>query len=449
MRFLKRAFTLIEIAVVLVIISILISMVAGFLPKIIETFKLKRAISYVQDNLDYLKAAITREGILSKENLPHYLAHKVDIWGRPFYYKVPDNLADKSICVASHTNLYVCIVKDFEKFTEEIKNYNPKNYNYFSCKNIGGDLVETAVVLLSSGKNGNIQTPILILDDNECESQDTCYVVPYLKNVPPAALVDYYLKVNSNYIISSDEEKWILATNPSLLADKDISSNMEYDDIVSYLPLDIAKSNCPSKQVIGNIERFWVEPQDPKVNENVTFHWIATLSGVGINLDKVRCILDFGDGNLETYSGFNKCLGYQKRNHKYKKAGIFTPILKIYDDQGNLILVKTTNVYVKGASGGCTVDNFKAFVLDNGTFKEIADASTQDAYANVTVPATIKYTWNITYNSCPNEDKSCFISFGDGTTQKFNDCSSIKEVIHTYQYSGDYVAKLFVACGCE
>ncbi len=447
MKFLRKAFTLIELVVVLIIVSILISMTANFLPKIIETFKLKRAISYVQDNIDYLKAVATREGVLSKDSLPNYLAHKVDVWGHPFYYKVGANLADQSVCVASHTNLYVCLINDFEKFKNEINNYDPNNLKYFSCTSAGGDLIEVAAVLLSSGKNGNIQTPILKLSDDECKSGETCYVVPYLKAVPPTFLVDYYLKVNNNYTISSDEEKWILATNSSLLANNDISSPMEYDDIVSYLPLDIAKSNCPSRQVVGNIERFWAEPPDPNILDNVTFHWIATLSGVGIDLDKISCVLDFNDGNVTTYTGFNKCLGYQTKTHAYSQAGVYTPVLKIYDDQGNLILIKTTNVYVKGGTGGCTVDNFKAFVLDNGTFKELVDASSKDAYANTSVPATIRYAWNITYSTC--SDKSCFITFGDGTTQKFSDCSSIKEVIHTYQYSGDYVAKLFVGCGCE
>jgi len=399
MKLLKKASTLIELVVVSVIISILISMTANFLPKIIETFKLKRAVSYIQDNIDYLKAVATKEGVLSKNTLPNYLAHKVDVWGRPFYYKVGDNLEGQSVCVVSHTNLYVCLINDFSKFENEINKYDPNHFNYFSCEAAGGNLIEVAAVLLSSGKNGNIQTPILKLRDDECASGGNCYVVPILKAVPATSLVDYYLKVNDNYTITNDNEKWGLTTNSSKLASSDVYSKTEYDDIVSYLPLDIAKSNCPSRQVVGNIERFWAEPETANVGENIDFHWIATLSGVGIDLEKISCVLDFGDGNITTDTGYDKCLAYQTRSHFYNLSGIYTPVLKIYDDQGNLILVKTTNVYVRGSTHACSINSFEAYALENGTFKEIADASSSNVSTNATVPATIKYTWNINFNT--------------------------------------------------
>ena len=448
-NYFKRAFTLIEVIIAMLIISIILSMTANFIPKIIETFKLKRAISYVQDNIDYLKLVANKEGTLGRYSLPEYLAHKKDVWGHPFYYITSEKLSSSTACVLKHTNLFVCLIKDYEAFKKELKKYNPSKGILFNCKAANGTLEEVTTVILSSGKNGNIQTPILKLD-TDLEGDN--YVVPVIKLIPPTEKVDFYRKVNENYTINDPNEEWVLATDPSKVADNDIFSKMLYDDIISYLPLNIAKAECPIKNIVGEIEKFEADPQKQKIGENVKFKWIATLSG---NIEgSISCAVDFGDGNVNaSLEGPEECLGYQdKVEHSYSSPGVYTPILKIFDDEGNLILTKTTTVYIYDPTKSeCKVSSFLAYKFDNdnGKFTLIANASSSDATATLKLTENpVKFEWKVESTStCTNKDG--FISFGDGEYAYFKDITSINNVVHTYKSPGDFTAKVYCSCGCE
>ena len=352
MKIMKRAFTLIELLIVTTAVSILLALLASMYPKFLDFIRTKREVSYLEDNMEAMQNLITTKPF-SPAALKEFLYHHRDIYGMPFYYKTPSGLSDNLICVMHNSNLYVCEISNYSSFKTAIASYN----GTFSCSAVGGNLVQAGFVMLSSGKDRNIQTPVLKLSPSGCSS-GTCYVIPVFKTfIPPEENVDWYPRVNNLYTVSSNDEKWVSSETGSAVNDR--SNPAPYDDVVRYLPFEVAKENCPLKNIEGNIDRFWVQPNSISAGGTTTLYWIASLYGSSLNLDEVRCVLDYGDGSSDELN-WNECIGYHHRDHTYSTPGIVVPVLKVFDDTGHLILMKTTTLNVKGSSSACSVSQFDA-----------------------------------------------------------------------------------------
>jgi len=383
----RKGFTLIELLIVTTAASILLMLLASMYPKFLDFIRTKREVSYLEDNMEAVQNLITTKPF-SPAALKEFLYHEKDIYGMPFYYKAPSGLSDNLICVVHNSDLYVCEISNYSAFKNAMLSYN----GTFSCSSVGGNLVQAGFVMLSSGKDRNIQTPILKLSPSECSS-GTCYVVPVFRSlIPPEENVDWYPRVNGSYTVSSSGEKWLSSATGSPVNDR--FNAAPYDDVVRYLPFEVAKERCPLKNVEGSIDRFWAQPNSIPVGGTTTLYWIASLYGSSLNLDEVRCVLDYGDGNSEELN-WSDCVGYHHRSHAYSTAGIKVPVLKVFDDTGHLILMKTTTLNVRSSSPSCSVSQFTATVISqNGT------ASTYTAPATLTAsaPASVDFSWNINFN---------------------------------------------------
>jgi prepilin-type N-terminal cleavage/methylation domain-containing protein len=448
----KAAFTLIELAIALTILAILISMVVTFYPKVIKILKMRRAISYVEDNIDALKGQLISSTI-TYDTVRNYLPHPKDVYGSSMAYFQGVGVDDKHICVLKKTHLRICTISDYNKYRDYMNNTNgngwdPANNRFFECNQAGGmgDDAPVALVILSPGPNRNIQTPILCTDadhDGTCNPEDDnsadYWTIPIFKSVPPTKKFDDYYNPNG-------ERQWRKtdASSDEPYPNENTPHAQTYDDIIRYLPLSLAKANCPPTDVVANIDRFWANASSVDVSSGpatVRLYWIVSYAGDNVNQDEVKCMLDLGNGTTIELN-WDECIGSHSTNATTDPVftsaggcGVKVPMLKVFDDTGQMILMKTTDIAVSGCGGFCnsTDLNFviKSYYDLNGTENNV----NSDILNNVSAPITVNFEWNGTaLSGC--SDLSCFVDFGDQSLSgEIPNCSQTTSISHTYQYS--------------
>ncbi|WP_281951522.1 lectin-like domain-containing protein [Nitrosophilus kaiyonis] len=140
----RKAFTLIELAIVLVIIGLLLGGGMGIFSMLVKRSKVIETKDNLQANIEAIISYAT-----SNDKLPNYSNYKnilkteKDSWGKDFVYYADANLLnDNSICERKTTNLIIKKCKDS------------------TCSNVSQQIDNIAFVILSSGGNYNNQTSL-------------------------------------------------------------------------------------------------------------------------------------------------------------------------------------------------------------------------------------------------------------------------------------------------
>jgi prepilin-type N-terminal cleavage/methylation domain-containing protein len=498
----QKGFTLIEMAISLTVLAVLISMVATFYPKVTKILKLKRAISYVEDNIDALKGALMSQSIDWK-SVSGLLSHNKDVYGNVMAYFQGREIDEKHVCVLKKPKLRVCTINDYNAYRNFMDNtYNPDpaadpaDRTFFSCSSAGGtggskDDSPVALVTLSPGPNHNIQTPILCTDEDDdglCQPDDPdssdFWVVPIFTNVPPNEKMDDYDPSIVNSASDNRDQfagKWRRADvdSETFYPNEDTQHSQTYDDIIRYLPLSLAKANCPPTNIVANIDRFWLDngqinvyddtANPPAADEQTTIHWVVSYAGDGLNTDEARCALDLGDNSylvqmdsyscdLSTDNGFDDCclehangkciLSYQNctGTHQaqiaYDTAGFKVPWFRIYDDTGQAMVMKSTQLVVLPATATFTASFNATRRIYNTTTQTWEDDATVQQGETLAIDKLdwVRFSWsNIPANT------PCVVYFGDGETSgKIPDCNATSSTDYQYSQTGSYKAYIYI-----
>jgi prepilin-type N-terminal cleavage/methylation domain-containing protein len=137
----KKGFTLIEIAIVLIIIGLLLGLGAGLIgiltkrAKLIDTREMVNAA--VESVIGY---TITNGTLPDNATFPIIIRSSNDAWGKPLAYIYDKTLKDSHICNANGTNITVKVCPDV------------------SCSSPVSTTNNVAFIVLSGGPNYNIQT---------------------------------------------------------------------------------------------------------------------------------------------------------------------------------------------------------------------------------------------------------------------------------------------------
>ncbi len=193
-KIMKKAFTLIELAIVLIIIGLLIGGSVSIYSILTKRAKVKESENIIKENTEIVKNFVSlRKKLPDNNEFDEIAKTKEDIWGKKLSYKYAPNLTDKnSICYENSTPLEIKICKNS------------------SCSDVEETIKNVAFLILSSGENLNNQTDL---------SNNTIKI--YLPGV----------KVDDN---KSDTD------NPS-----------PYDDIVRWVKLDELKNitDCEEEKI--------------------------------------------------------------------------------------------------------------------------------------------------------------------------------------------------------
>jgi len=138
----KKAFTLIELAIVIAIVGILLGSGIGVFTLLTKRAKIKQSQEIVNENIEILKnyASINRK-IPDSSNFSEIINKKEDIWGKKLGYKYAKNLTENnSICYENSTSISVTICKNSD------------------CSETEETINNIAFLIMSSGENQNAQT---------------------------------------------------------------------------------------------------------------------------------------------------------------------------------------------------------------------------------------------------------------------------------------------------
>ena len=463
----SKAFSLIELSIALTIVAVLITMVASFYPKIMRALEIKRAVSYVEDDVNALKGYLL-SAVLQPKDLKDHLPHVKDVYGNSIYVVYGKKLDATNVCFVGDSGLDVCIVKNPPaSFSLDNPAYwNPSSGVFIKGNGNGtcivtngsnataiGEFVENvAAVVLSPGKNRNVQTPVLC-EDPTC----TRRVVVLFPNVSVSKKFDYYPKIQGS---TNGTQKWISAVTGQPVSSEP-TRNEPYDDIARYLTLAQAKDECPPAKVVANIDAFWVDSPIINVGNVTTLHWFATYAGINVNTENVKCKLSLGDGgDIKTTSlcdlfnstdvcvmSYANCIGKHSVQISYTTAGLKTPFLTIYDGTGKGVAMKSLQLSVVNGTASLFAGNFTAveLVYANGTLVEspinhvTVNSSTSTAKISVPVYGLVKFGWTGISSHVP-----CAVNFGDGDSSLIPDCSATNSTTHQYVKPGTYFAKFLV-----
>ena len=147
----RKGFTLIEMAIVLVVMGLLVGMGASLFGVLSKQKRYRENRERMRSNLEVLiQFALENDGLLLK-NCTSYLRYRRDVYGKEFLCIVAQNLDQFSACAKKFTNLEV----------EDEEGHRYQN---------------VALVLISGGPNNNIQTslktPIKIYPFHQPEVDD-------------------------------------------------------------------------------------------------------------------------------------------------------------------------------------------------------------------------------------------------------------------------------------
>jgi len=406
-------------------------MVATFYPKVMRILKMKRAISYVEDNIDALRSRLLSQSpcdsSTGQPKLSQYVVHKRDVYGNPFYYRVamedkndPDAQLDSClsdhICVVRHTALYVCEIENFDAVRSYLENYDKDDDDkWFTCNGTDNSLIQVTGIIVSAGANHKLETPLLKLETpllklnpDNCPLQNgNCFVVPVVKKVT-------WNKDDTTAWkhALSQSETWLSAVN-DLNGKKKPEDHLSgaYDDIIRYLPLSVAKANCPPTNIVANIDKFWVDygkvcnntatcPLSPPRIETPV-HWIVSYAGDGLNEEAVRCELDADGGGIYFTSEnagrdgchdctgetvcelcYWDCAGRHQATVKYQdvSGGLKSLLFRVKDDTGQTILMKYAQILVLSGAENTSKITFNATAWrfesnSTGTFRTRVDTA--------------------------------------------------------------------------
>ena len=167
----KKAFTLIELAIVLVIIGLLIGGGISLYGIMVKREKVQQTVNNINDDIATVKSYAQIHNSLPDASVFPSVAKTIkDAWNKNLVYKYADNLTqDNSICYENGTNLEIEICKD------------P------NCNTVQQTIKNVAFLIASSGPNYNMQTnfatdtvkiyiPGVKVDDN---SSDSKTIEPY------------------------------------------------------------------------------------------------------------------------------------------------------------------------------------------------------------------------------------------------------------------------------
>jgi len=138
----KKAFTLIELALVLIIIGVLLGGGFSIFSLLTKREKVKETKNIVNENTLIIKnyAGLKRK-LPNSDEFGSIVKRSEDVWGKKLLYKYAKNLTDdNSICYENSTPITIKICKD-------------KN-----CRNIAETIPNVAFLILSCGENLNCQT---------------------------------------------------------------------------------------------------------------------------------------------------------------------------------------------------------------------------------------------------------------------------------------------------
>jgi prepilin-type N-terminal cleavage/methylation domain-containing protein len=138
----KKAFTLIELALVLIIIGVLLGGGFSLFALLTKREKVKEAESIVKENTLIIKNYATiNKKLPNSSEFKSLVKTSEDIWGKPLLYKYATNLTDdNSVCYENTTPITVKICKDS------------------GCNEVEETISNVAFLILSCGENLNCQT---------------------------------------------------------------------------------------------------------------------------------------------------------------------------------------------------------------------------------------------------------------------------------------------------
>jgi prepilin-type N-terminal cleavage/methylation domain-containing protein len=322
----KKAFSIIEMAIVLAVMAVVISIGLNFVPKIIDSIKTQKAVTYMDENKKVIGNLLTNnigdyiEG--GQVKFSSVLSQKKDVYGNYYAYYVSPAITS-SACFVTDTQLGICELVDlpdnFDKFFVDGKLNMSVDNGECVLTDADGNKVRglyysnIAYVLLSAGKNRNIQTPIY-----PATNGDT--VVVYFKN--PIKKFDLY----------PSTIKFFSAKDDSPIISDQLTS-MEYDDIITYSTLDTLKSRCPATNEQASIDRFWSDLMNVPVGQVNTLHWAISYIGDNLQVDKTYCLLkldtngsfvnaddcisvsEYEDGKYQCKLPYNKCINSEHASY--------------------------------------------------------------------------------------------------------------------------------------
>ena len=138
----KKAFTLIELALVLIIIGVLLGGGFSIFALLTKREKVKESKNIINENTLIIKNyAILNRKVPDSNKYNELIKTDHDIWGKKILYKYAKNLTDEnSICYENATPITIKICKDS------------------GCNNVEETIKNVAFLILSCGENLNCQT---------------------------------------------------------------------------------------------------------------------------------------------------------------------------------------------------------------------------------------------------------------------------------------------------
>lgn len=151
-----------------------------------------------------------------------------------------------------------------------------------------------------------------------------------------------------------------------------------------------------------------------------TLSWtIKTATSTPLN-----CELDFGDG---TKVPVENCAQLKNAVHTYQNPGGYIVVLTVKSGRREVSSSTAVTVQEGGTNQALRISKFAA--------KPAAG----------TAPLVTNLEWQI--SSTGKGPLSCELNFGDGQTQKVDNCGQVTFAFHTYQNPGGYVPTLKVSDG--
>jgi len=141
-----KGFTLIEMAIVLVIVGLLVGMGAGLMGPLVKRAKYNESKGMVEATKEALFGYTINNGFLPPETLPDPFgiagARSRDVWGKNFIYIAADNLEGNTrhLCNETSTGLMIQLCPDA------------------ACTTPTGTISDVAFIVISGGENFNVQT---------------------------------------------------------------------------------------------------------------------------------------------------------------------------------------------------------------------------------------------------------------------------------------------------